>query len=139
MICLMRFVVTGAAIAAETVDQQPHLRETEGKWFGLAGERNVFDKFPRRSRRSGQVMADRADLVLIASATLDKTDPLPSETLARWHKLADGASSEVTHPQVQKGLQRLLRQLDESGLPNSMQRASYGVGRGAIGHLESFP
>ncbi len=59
---------------------------------------------------------DRADLVLIASAMLEKTEPLRREALARRHKMVDGSSSEVTYPQVQKGLQRLLRQLDESGL-----------------------
>jgi ParB family chromosome partitioning protein len=59
---------------------------------------------------------DRADLVLIANAMLEKTEPLRRETLARRHKVVDGSSSEVTYPQVQKGLQRLLRQLDESGL-----------------------
>ncbi len=59
---------------------------------------------------------DRADLVLIASALLDWMEPLRRETLARRHKMVDGASSEVTYPQVQKALQRLLRQLDESGL-----------------------
>ena len=47
---------------------------------------------------------------------LEKTEPLRGETLARRHKMVDGSSSEVTYPQVQKGLQRLLRQLDESGL-----------------------
>jgi ParB family chromosome partitioning protein len=59
---------------------------------------------------------DRADLVLIANAMLEKTEPLRRETLARRHKMVDGSSIEVTYPQVQKGLQRLLRQLDESGL-----------------------
>jgi ParB family chromosome partitioning protein len=59
---------------------------------------------------------DRADLVLIASAMLDKTEPLRREALARRHKVVDGTGSEVTFPQVQKGLQRLLRQSDESGL-----------------------
>jgi ParB family chromosome partitioning protein len=59
---------------------------------------------------------DRADLVLIANAMLDRTEPLRRETLARRHKMVDGSTSEVTYPQVQKGLQRLLRQLDESGL-----------------------
>lgn len=59
---------------------------------------------------------DRADLVLVASAMLEKTEPLRRETLARRHKVVDGSSSEVTYPQVQKGLARLLRQLDESGL-----------------------
>jgi ParB family chromosome partitioning protein len=59
---------------------------------------------------------DRADLALIANAMLEKTEPLRRETLARRHKMVDGAGSEVTFPQVQKGLQRLLRQLDENGL-----------------------
>ncbi len=59
---------------------------------------------------------DRADLALIANAMLEKTEPLRRETLARRHKLVEGSASEVTYPQVQKGLQRLLRQLDESGL-----------------------
>ena len=59
---------------------------------------------------------DRADLVLVADATLEKTEPLRREALARRHKMVDGPTSEVTYPQVQKGLQRLLRQLDENGL-----------------------
>jgi ParB family transcriptional regulator, chromosome partitioning protein len=59
---------------------------------------------------------DRADLVLIANAMLEKVEPLRREALARRHKMVDGSTSEITYPQVQKGLQRLLRQLDESGL-----------------------
>ena len=59
---------------------------------------------------------DHADLVLIADAVLARTEPLFRETLARRHKMVDGASSEVTYPQVLKALQRLVRQLDESGL-----------------------
>ena len=59
---------------------------------------------------------DRADLVLVANAVLEQTEPLRREALARRHKMVDGSASEVTYPQVQKGLQRLLRQLDESGL-----------------------
>ncbi len=59
---------------------------------------------------------DCADLVLVASAMLDKMEPLRREMLARRHRMVEGTSSEVTFPQVQKGLQRLLRQLDESGL-----------------------
>jgi ParB family chromosome partitioning protein len=59
---------------------------------------------------------ERADLVLVANAMLDRTEPLRRETLARRHKLVDGTASEVTYPQVQKGLVRLLRQLDENGL-----------------------
>ena len=59
---------------------------------------------------------DRADLVLIANAMLEKVEPLRREALAWRHKMVDGSTSEVTYPQMQKGLQRLLRQLDESGL-----------------------
>ncbi|MGA7525183.1 MAG: hypothetical protein WBW84_22230, partial [Acidobacteriaceae bacterium] len=59
---------------------------------------------------------ERADLVMVANAMLDRTEPLRRETLARRHKMVDGTVSEVTYPQVQKGLARLLRQLDESGL-----------------------
>jgi ParB family chromosome partitioning protein len=59
---------------------------------------------------------DRADLILAAEVLLRKEEPLHQETLARRHKMVDGTASEVTYPQVQKGLARLLRQLDESGL-----------------------
>ncbi len=59
---------------------------------------------------------ERADLVLVANAMIDSAEPLRRETLARRHKMVDGTASEVTYPQVQKGLARLLRQLDESGL-----------------------
>ncbi len=59
---------------------------------------------------------DRADLVLVANAMLEKTEPLRREALARRHRMVDGPANEATYPQVQKGLTRLLRQLDESGL-----------------------
>ena len=59
---------------------------------------------------------ERTDLVLVANAMLEKTEPLRRETLARRHKMVDGSASQVTYPQVQKGLANLLRQLDESGL-----------------------
>ena len=59
---------------------------------------------------------DRADLVFLAENMLERTEPLRREALARRHKVVDGSASEVTFPQVQKGLQRLLRQLDENGL-----------------------
>jgi ParB family chromosome partitioning protein len=59
---------------------------------------------------------DRADLVLIANTLLERTDPLRREALARRHKMVGGSSTEVTYPEVQKGIARLLRQLDESGL-----------------------
>jgi ParB family chromosome partitioning protein len=59
---------------------------------------------------------DRADLVLVANMLLEKTEPLRREALARRHKMVEGSASEVTYPDVQKGITRLLRQLDESGL-----------------------
>ena len=59
---------------------------------------------------------ERADLVLIAETMLRKAEPMHQEVIAKRHKMVDGQTSEVTYPQVQKGLQRLLRQLDESGL-----------------------
>ena len=59
---------------------------------------------------------ERADLVLVACAMLEKTEPMRREALARRHKMVDGTASEVTYPQVQKGLALLLRQPDESGL-----------------------
>lgn len=59
---------------------------------------------------------DRADLALVASAMLEKMEPLRREALARRHKLVDGSVREVTFPQMQKEFARLLRQLDEIGL-----------------------
>ncbi|HEX4005501.1 MAG TPA: ParB/RepB/Spo0J family partition protein [Acidobacteriaceae bacterium] len=76
---------------------------------------------------------DRADLVLIASAMLERMEPLRRETLARWYKMVDGTGSEVTFPQVQKALQRLLRQLDESGLSKLIVEVVL------LGSIESAP
>jgi ParB family chromosome partitioning protein len=59
---------------------------------------------------------DRADLALVASALLNKLEPLRKELLARRHKLVEGSASEVTHPQVQQAIARLLRQPDEGAL-----------------------
>ncbi|HEY0758766.1 MAG TPA: ParB/RepB/Spo0J family partition protein [Acidisarcina sp.] len=59
---------------------------------------------------------DRGDLLLVANVMVAKMEPVRRETLARRHKVAEGTLSEVTYPQLQKGLGRLLRQLDESGL-----------------------
>jgi ParB family chromosome partitioning protein len=59
---------------------------------------------------------ERLDLGLVASVMLEKTEPLHRETLARRHKVVDGSASEVTYPQVQKGLALLLRQSDDNGL-----------------------
>jgi ParB family chromosome partitioning protein len=59
---------------------------------------------------------DRADLTLVAGTLLKKLDPLRQELLARRHKLVEGTSSEVTHPQVQQAIARLLRQPEEGAL-----------------------
>ncbi len=59
---------------------------------------------------------ERADLALVASTLLHKLDPLRQELLARRHKLVEGAASEVTHPQVQQAIARMLRQPDEGAL-----------------------
>ena len=50
---------------------------------------------------------DRADLALVASALLNKLEPLRKELLARRHKLVEGTASEVTHPQVQQAIARI--------------------------------
>ena len=47
---------------------------------------------------------------------LHKLDPLRKELLARRHKLVEGTASEVTHPQVQQAIARMLRQPDEGAL-----------------------
>ncbi len=59
---------------------------------------------------------DRADLALVASTLLNKLEPLRKELLARRHKLVEGGASEVTHPQVQQAIARMLRQSDEGAL-----------------------
>ena len=59
---------------------------------------------------------DRADLALVASVLLNKLEPLRKELLARRHKLVEGTASEVTHPQVQQAIARMLRQSDEGAI-----------------------
>ncbi|MGA2965553.1 MAG: ParB/RepB/Spo0J family partition protein [Terriglobales bacterium] len=59
---------------------------------------------------------DRADLALVANALLNKLEPLRKELLARRHKLVEGTPSEVTHPQVQQAIARMLRQSNEGVL-----------------------
>ncbi len=59
---------------------------------------------------------DRADLALIASALLNRLEPLRKEQLARRHKLVEGTAGEVTHPQVQQAIARMLRQSDDGAL-----------------------
>ncbi len=59
---------------------------------------------------------DRAGLVLVASALLNKLEPIRKEVLARRHKLIEGTTREVTYPQVQQAIVKLLRQVDEAAL-----------------------
>jgi ParB family chromosome partitioning protein len=59
---------------------------------------------------------ERADLVLVLQSALETQQPERQMLIARRHKLVDGTAREVTYPQVQKALGRLLRQSDESGL-----------------------
>jgi ParB family transcriptional regulator, chromosome partitioning protein len=59
---------------------------------------------------------ERQSLSLVAMHMLNRLEPLHRESIARRHKMVDGSGSEVSYPMVQKGLFRLLRQLDESGL-----------------------
>jgi ParB family transcriptional regulator, chromosome partitioning protein len=59
---------------------------------------------------------DRADLTLVATTLLHKLDPLRKELLARRHKLVEGTASEVTLPQVQQAIARMLRQPDEGAV-----------------------
>jgi ParB family transcriptional regulator, chromosome partitioning protein len=59
---------------------------------------------------------DRADLALVASALLNKLEPLRKEMMARRHKLIEGAASNVTYPLVQQAIARMLRQSDEDAL-----------------------
>ena len=47
---------------------------------------------------------------------MNKLEPLRKELLARRHKLVEGTASEVTHPQVQQAIARMLRQPDEGAL-----------------------
>jgi ParB family chromosome partitioning protein len=59
---------------------------------------------------------DRADLALVASALLNKLEPMRKEMLARRHKLIEGTASEVTYQQVQQAITKLLRQADDAAL-----------------------
>ncbi len=59
---------------------------------------------------------ERADLALVASALLNKLEPLRKGLLARRHKLIEGAAGEVTQPQVQQVIARMFRQADEGAL-----------------------
>jgi ParB family transcriptional regulator, chromosome partitioning protein len=58
----------------------------------------------------------RADLALVASALLNKLEPLRREVLARRHKLIEKTDYKVTYPQVQQAIAKLLRQADEVAL-----------------------
>lgn len=59
---------------------------------------------------------ERADLALVATMLVNRLEPLRREALARRHKLVEGTASEVTHPEVQQAIAKLLRQADESAL-----------------------
>jgi ParB family chromosome partitioning protein len=80
---------------------------------------------------------ERADLILAAEVLLRKAEPMHQEALARRHKMVDGTASEVTYPQVQKGLARLLRQLDESGLSKLMVEIVLLGGAESVTHDET--
>jgi ParB family chromosome partitioning protein len=58
----------------------------------------------------------RADLALVASALLNKLDPIRKEILVRRHKLIEKTNEKVTYPQVQQAIAKLLRQADEAAL-----------------------
>ena len=58
----------------------------------------------------------RSDLALVAAVLAKKLEPLRREALARRHKMLEGASSEITQPQIQQAMAKLLRQSDEAGL-----------------------
>jgi ParB family chromosome partitioning protein len=93
-------------------EREQRRRELEKRKLEIAARHRILAEV---LRKVGSPM-ERGDLVFLADAMLEKTEPLRREALARRHKIVDGTASEVTFPQVQKGLQRLLRQLDESGL-----------------------
>jgi ParB family chromosome partitioning protein len=76
---------------------------------------------------------ERGDLALVASAMIEKLEPLRREMLARRHKVVEGTGKEVTYPQVQKGLASLLRQLDEGGLSKLVVEIAL------LGSVESVP
>jgi len=59
---------------------------------------------------------ERSDLVLVASALLNKLEPMRKEVLARRHKLIERSDAVITYPQVQQALAKLLRQADEAAL-----------------------
>jgi len=66
-------------------------------------------------KRIGAPMG-RADLALVASALLNKLEPMRKEILVRRHKLIEKTNDKVTYPQVQQAIAKLLRQSDEVAL-----------------------
>ncbi len=58
----------------------------------------------------------RADLGFLATVLVNKLEPMRRERLARRHKLVEGTASEVTYPQVQQAIAKLLKQSDEAEL-----------------------
>jgi ParB family chromosome partitioning protein len=61
---------------------------------------------------------DRADLALVASAMLEKMEPLRREAWPAVTSWSNGSMRKVTVPQAQKDLRGMVRQLDEIGLTN---------------------
>ena len=57
-----------------------------------------------------------ADLGFLATVLVNKLEPMRRERLARRHKLVEGTASEVTYPQVQQAIAKLLKQSDEAEL-----------------------
>jgi ParB family chromosome partitioning protein len=59
---------------------------------------------------------DRADLVLVANALLNRLEPMRRELLARRHKLIEATAQQVTYQQVQQAIAKMLKQTDEAAL-----------------------
>jgi ParB family chromosome partitioning protein len=59
---------------------------------------------------------DRADLVLVANTLLNRLEPMRRELFARRHKLIEATSQQVTYPQVQQAIAKMLKQTDEAAL-----------------------
>lgn len=102
----------GSDPAQQAKEREQRRKEIEKRKFEITVRHRILAEV---LKKVGAPL-DRADLAFLAETMLERTEPLRREALARRHKMVDGSSSEVTYPQVQKGLQRLVRQLDENGL-----------------------
>jgi ParB family chromosome partitioning protein len=109
--CTVHFAdLRGPDPAQQAKEREQRRREIEKRKLEITVRHRILAEVLR------EVAAplNRADPVFIVM--LEKMEPMRREALARRHKMVDGSSSGVTYPQVLKGLQRLLRQLDENGL-----------------------